>query len=120
VFAYCTSLPMVNLPESMVEVGSEAFYQCLSLVSVRLPLQVQESSSSLISTTNLRIHKSAFDKCSKLVSIAFPHNTDTAATNTNTNTNTFVNNIICDFHGCSALEKRRLSDASTTAAHGLS
>ena len=41
IFAYCSSLTDVVIPESVTSIGSGAFYGCEKLVSIALPASVK-------------------------------------------------------------------------------
>ena len=60
-FGGCISLKSIDIPNSVAEIGSSAFYGCTSLNSIDIPNSVTE------------IGWSAFDGCTSLVSINIPN-----------------------------------------------
>ena len=59
-FYNCSSLQVVNLPESIVSIGERSFKDCVSLEVINLP-------ESLVS-----IDERAFEKCTSLQNVEFP------------------------------------------------
>ena len=58
-FAFCSSLTSVSIPDSVTEIGDSAFAGCSSLTSVSIPDSVTE------------IGYNAFDSCSSLTEVIF-------------------------------------------------
>ncbi len=63
-FAHC-SLANITIPDSMKEIGDNAFYGCTDLTSVNIPNSVET------------IGESAFSECSKLTEITIPDSVET-------------------------------------------
>ncbi len=82
-FAYCTSLASITLPESIVSLGEGCFAICLSLTSITLPDSVTSLGDSCFyectSLTSITLPESVtslegycFAECSSLTSITLP------------------------------------------------
>ena len=59
-FSYCKSLTSVTIPNSVTEIGEYAFIECISLTSIEIPSSV------------VYIRKGAFLRCTALTSIIIP------------------------------------------------
>jgi hypothetical protein len=61
-FGYCTNLTSVTIPNSVTNIGDDAFYACFSLTNVTIP------------DTVTSIGESAFQNCTSLTNIIIPKN----------------------------------------------
>ena len=64
VFANCTALTEIHLPESITSIGRQAFENCSSLTSITIPQSVET------------IHEDAFSGCSNLRLVTFEENSN--------------------------------------------
>lgn len=92
VFGNCTSLTSFKIPNSVSEIGWEAFYGCTGLKNIEIPNSVTEIGSE------------AFNGCSGLTSIVIP------------NSVTKIRDYA--FHGCTSLKDLRIEDGTTTLSLG--
>ena len=59
-FSRCENLNCVNLPDTLEEIGSEAFINCENLISLQIPLSVSS------------IDPDAFTECRHLMLFVYP------------------------------------------------
>lgn len=87
-FSYCTSLKNINIPNSVVSIGSDAFEYCTSLTSINTPSSTQtigegafRGCSSVVSVNldgdNLSIGEYTFSGCMSLTSVYISGNINT-------------------------------------------
>ncbi len=85
VFKDCTSLKLVNIPDTVTEIGDSAFENCRVLEKINIPDSVSKigirafaNCKSLvdvnISRSVTEIGKSAFGGCSSLITVTIPNN----------------------------------------------
>ena len=85
VFKNCINLKLVNIPDTVTEIGDSAFENCRSLEKINIPDSVSKignrafaNCKSLIDVNISRsvteIGKSAFDGCSSLISVTISNN----------------------------------------------
>ena len=91
-FAHCSSLSSIEIPESVKSIESNAFYECSSLASINL------SKLSLLSG----ISGSVFQNCTKLTTVKLPENLQCIYTKA--------------FSGCSSLTSITLPEGITKIA----
>ena len=117
-FKDCASLISVELPEGLVEIGSDAFSSCKSITSLTLPSTVKSISQGAFSDCeNLKeiiipngltsIDRFAFSNCAKLSKICIPAGADISMRNPFRGCNSLadergfviVNGILCHYCG---------------------
>jgi hypothetical protein len=86
-FCFCSSLTSINIPEGVTNIGKYAFYDCSSLISIALPSGVTSIGSE------------AFEGCSSLTSINIPEGVTKIEEAT--------------FYGCSALTSINIPEGVT-------
>lgn len=71
-FGRCHDLININIPNSVVEIGSSSFYECRSLESISIP----DSVKILGQKVNTNRVRGMFEKCKKLSTISLPRHID--------------------------------------------
>ena len=93
VCAYNESIKIVELPETITEIGREAFVECTNLKTINIPSSVTS------------IGARCFDLCSSLTEIYIPDNTETIG--------------YYAFYGCTALKKANIPSKLTEIPDGM-
>ncbi|MBD5426428.1 MAG: leucine-rich repeat domain-containing protein [Treponema sp.] len=108
-FKDCTSLASIQLPDSVTEIGDEAFYYCRCLTNITIPKTVT------------RIGEKAFYYCQSLTSITIPNNVteigDEAFYYCRYLTNITIPNSVAQIGSCAFAECSNL--ASVTLPNGI-
>ena len=87
-FAFCNSLTIINIPNSVTTIGNSAFLDCVSLTNINIPNSVTTigdgTFDGCVSLTNINIPNSvttignwAFGKCKSLINIIIPNSVTT-------------------------------------------
>ena len=87
-FAFCNSLTIINIPNSVITIGNSAFLDCVSLTNINIPNSVTTigdgTFDGCVSLTNINIPNSvttignwAFGKCKSLINIIIPNSVTT-------------------------------------------
>ena len=87
-FAFCNSLTIINIPNSVITIGNSAFLDCVSLTNINIPNSVtmigDGTFDGCVSLTNINIPNSvttignwAFGKCKSLINIIIPNSVTT-------------------------------------------
>jgi len=84
VFAKCSKLFSISLPEGLKEIGRWTFYYCNNLKQIKLPLSLKRIGESAFEHSGITsieipdqiitIEKTTFGRCGDLVSVTFPAN----------------------------------------------
>ena len=113
IFASCTKLTEIILPETMTTIGSYAFYNCTGLKNITIPTSVKTIGKSAFSSSAITsididgvetIETFAFYNCSALKSVML-ENVETIET--------------CAFSNCSALSYVSLVNVTTVGAYAF-